>query len=67
MELQPVYRIYCDQELNLRIKPRNQLKRDGPVALAVPDAPNVTWSMDFALRSFGSCRIDWVMAGHSGC
>ncbi len=31
----------------MRIKPRKRLKRDKPDALAVPDAPNVTWSMDF--------------------
>jgi len=37
-----VYRICCDLELNLRIKPRKRLKRDKPDALAVPDAPNVT-------------------------
>ena len=47
MEPQSVYRIYCELELNLRIKPRKRLKRDKPDALAVPDAPNVTWSMDF--------------------
>ena len=40
-----VYRIYCELELNLRIKPRKRLKRDKPDALAVPDAPNMTWSM----------------------
>lgn len=40
-----VYRIYCELELNLRIKPRKRLKRDNPDALAVPDAPNVTWSI----------------------
>ena len=32
-----VYRIYCELELNLRIKPRKRLKRDKPDALAVPD------------------------------
>jgi len=42
-----VYRIYCELELNLRIKPRKRLKRDKPDALAVPEAPNVTWSTDF--------------------
>ena len=42
-----VYRIYCALELNLRIKPRKRLKRDVPDALAVPERPNVTWSMDF--------------------
>ena len=62
-----VYRIYCEQELNLRIKPRKRLKRDKPDALAVPEAPNIIWSMDFAARTFGSWRIGWGMAGRSGC
>ena len=62
-----VYRIYCALELNLRIKPRKRLKRDKPDALAVPEAPNITWSMDFAARTFGSWRIGLGMAGHSGC
>lgn len=44
-----VYRIYCELELNLRIKPKKRLKRDKPDMLAVPDAPNHTWSMDFSL------------------
>ncbi|WP_090525768.1 IS3 family transposase, partial [Paracoccus isoporae] len=42
-----VHRIYCELELNLRIKPRRRLKREKPEELAVPDAPNMTWSMDF--------------------
>ena len=42
-----VYRIYRELELNLRIKPRRRLKRDKPDALAIPEAPNLTWSMDF--------------------
>ena len=42
-----VYRIYCELELNLRIKPKKRLKRDKPDALAVPVTPNHTWSMDF--------------------
>ena len=41
------YRIYCELELNLRIKPKKRLKRDKPEPLAVPDHPNETWSMDF--------------------
>ena len=40
-----VYRIYCELELNLRIKPKKRLKRDKPEPLAVPDRPNETWSM----------------------
>ncbi len=42
-----VRRIYCELELNLRIKPRRRIKRDKPDMLTVPDAPNLVWSMDF--------------------
>jgi putative transposase len=42
-----VYRIYCDLELNLRIKPKKRLDRETPAPLAVPEAKNETWSMDF--------------------
>jgi putative transposase len=42
-----VYRIYRELELNLRIKPRKRLKREKPEPLAVPDAMNQVWSMDF--------------------
>ena len=31
----------------MRIKPRKRLKRNRPEPLAVPDAPNDSWSMDF--------------------
>jgi putative transposase len=51
-----VYRIYCQLELNLRIKPRKRLKREKPDVLAVPDAPNVTWSMDFMADRLGDGR-----------
>ena len=51
-----VYRIYCELELNLRIKPRKRLKRDKPDALAVPDAPNTRWSMDFMADRLGDGR-----------
>lgn len=42
-----VRRIYRELELNLRIKPKKRLVREKPEPLAVPDALNVTWSMDF--------------------
>ena len=42
-----VYRIYRDLELNLRIKPQKRLIREKPDALAVPNAINQCWSMDF--------------------
>jgi putative transposase len=42
-----VYRIYRELELNLRIKPRKRLIREKPEPLAVPQAINQVWSMDF--------------------
>jgi len=42
-----VYRIYRELELNLRIKPRKRLVREQPEPLAVPQALNESWSMDF--------------------
>ena len=42
-----VYRIYKALELNLRIKPRKRLNREKPEPLAVPEAINEVWSMDF--------------------
>ena len=41
------YQIYCELELNMRIKPKTQLKRDKPDPLAVPEKANDTWSMGF--------------------
>lgn len=51
-----VYRIYCELELNLRIRPRKRLKRDKPDALSVPIAINQVWSMDFMSDSLASGR-----------
>jgi putative transposase len=51
-----VYRIYCELELNLQIKPRKRLKRDKPDALGVPEAPNMTWSIDFMADRLGDGR-----------
>lgn len=42
-----VYRIYCELELNLRIKPRRRLSRHKPEPLKEPTKPNQVWSMDF--------------------
>ena len=42
-----VYRIYLELELNLRIKPKKRLAREKPEPLAVPNAINAVWSMDF--------------------
>ena len=51
-----VYRIYRELELNLRIKPRKRLKREKPEELAVPEAPNAVWSMDFMADRLGDGR-----------
>jgi len=42
-----VYRIYCELELNLRIKPKKRIVREKPQPLAVPETINQVWSMDF--------------------
>lgn len=42
-----VYRIYCELQLNLRIKPKRRLVRAVPQPLAVPTKLNEVWSMDF--------------------
>lgn len=42
-----VYRIYCELELNLRIKPKKRLIRSKPVPLSQPQSINQSWSMDF--------------------
>jgi putative transposase len=42
-----VYRVYCELQLNLRIKPRLRLEREKPQPLAVPEAINQVLSIDF--------------------
>ena len=42
-----VYRIYCELELNLRIKPKRRIKRAKPAPLAVPVEPKQSLRMDF--------------------
>jgi putative transposase len=51
-----VYRIYCELELNLRIKPRRRLYRKKPDKLSVPEQINETWSMDFMHDQLGDGR-----------
>jgi len=51
-----IRRIYCELELNLRIKPRKRLVRAVPEPLAVPDRPNDMWSMDFMADQLGDGR-----------
>jgi putative transposase len=42
--------------LNLRIRPRKRLQRPKPDALAVPEALNQTWSMDFMVDQLADGR-----------
>ena len=52
-----VCRIYCELELNFRIRPRKRLQREKPEPLVVPDAPNQVWSMDFMADQFEQPRF----------
>ena len=56
-----MYRIYCELELNLRIRPRKRLKRPKPDELAVPEVPNHTWSMDFMQDQLADGRSFWAL------
>ena len=53
-----VYRIYRERELNLRIKPRKRMVREKPEPLAVPEAINQCWSMDFMPDQLSDGRSD---------
>ena len=58
-----IYRIYCKLGLNLRLIPNKRLDRETPQPLEVPDAMDVTWSIDFTHdnledgRSIRSCNV----------
>jgi len=51
-----IRRIYCELELNLRIKPKKRLVRETPEPLAVPTRVNEMWSMDFMADQLGDGR-----------
>ena len=42
-----VYRVYCQLQLNLRIKPHQRIVRERPQKLQTPLNPDAVWSMDF--------------------
>ncbi len=46
-----VYRVYCELKLNLRRKGKKRLPNRNPAPLAVPEAMNQCWSMDFMCDS----------------
>ena len=45
------HRIYCEQGLNIRIKPRKRLPSGEAKILVQPIAPNICWSLDFMADS----------------
>lgn len=62
-----VYRIYCELELNVRIKPKKRIKRNKPDSLAVPQTINETWSMDFMHDQFSDGRSYPPLNGIDDC
>jgi putative transposase len=53
-----VYRIYCELELNLRIRPKKRLLRETPAALTVPKAKKPGLVDGFHARRAG--RRSWL-------
>jgi len=65
-----VRRIYCELELNLRIRPRKRLVREKPKPLSVPNAPNITCfsvNVPFTCQPIGSMDFmsDQLVGGRS--
>ncbi len=59
-----VYRIYCELELNMRIKLRKRIVREKPELLVEPETLNRVWYMDFMhnqLRNGLSFRLSNVI------
>jgi putative transposase len=42
-----IYRLYCDEGLTVRTKPRKRLASRARVPVPAPTRPNERWSMDF--------------------
>ncbi len=52
-----VYRLYSEENLKVRRRPRKRLAANRGIApIAIPDRPNVRWSMDFMSDSLYSGR-----------
>ena len=51
-----IHRTYPDLALNLRIKPRRQLRRGKHDALSLPGGPNQVWPRDFMSDSLVNGR-----------
>ena len=51
-----VYRIYCEEGLNMRKRPKKRLPSRNPEPLVAPSTPNVSWSIDFMSDSLSTGR-----------
>ena len=51
-----VYRVYCELELNIRVKPKKRLPSREPKPLTQPTAVNQSWSIDFMSDSLADGR-----------
>lgn len=51
-----VHRIYCENKLNIRIKPRKRIPSGEAKTLVQPLRPNICWSMDFMSDALGDAR-----------
>lgn len=51
-----VYKVYCELELNLRIKPKKRVPARDPIPLHQPKKSNSFWSMDFMSDALSNGR-----------
>ena len=51
-----VRRVYRELKLNLRVKPKKRLPTRDPQPLVVPEAANISWSLDFMHDSLANGR-----------
>jgi len=56
-----VRRIYCELELNLRIKPKKRQVQEVLEPLAVPERSNEMWSMDFMADQLSDGQSLWTL------
>jgi len=51
-----IHRVYCEMDLNLRLKPRKRLPARKPEPLVQPERANGIWSLDFMSASLANGR-----------